>query len=377
MSHPKHSTRQVARDYLLSIVFWLANAAFVAWQDYNLGRAAQLHISFNSLILLQTVRYLSIACLTPPIFYLVERWPLNATRALWRAGAYVLGFVPFTLAFAVIRWCLYPPWESETQSWGERSLWSLFALAYGTFADILLLYVGIIIAAHAYSYFVITQRNELERADLRQALAESELQALKGQLRPHFLFNTLQGISTLIDTDRVTAKGMIVKLATLLRSALQHGSCDLVTVGEELEFLGSYLDLESMRLGQRLQVDWRIAPRARSALIPQLILQPLVENAIVHGVACRREGGWIEIQADCAQSRLQVTIRNSVGGSSQKGLGLGIPNARARLHYLYGAEAIFDFRLDADVATVALDIPAFADMSAARPMTGAAAESVA
>lgn len=377
MSHSKHSTRQVARDYLLSIVFWLANAAFIAWQDYNLGRAEQLHISFDSLLLLQTVRYLSIACLTPPVFYLVERWPLNATHVLGRAGAYVLGFVPFTLAFAVIRWCLYPPWESETQSWGARTLWSLVALAYGTFADLLLLYVGIIIAAHAYSYFTLSQRNELERADLRHALAESELYALKGQLRPHFLFNTLQGISTLIDTDRVTAKGMIVKLATLLRSALQHGSCDLVTVGEELEFLGSYLDLEAMRLGKRLQVAWRIAPRARSALIPQLILQPLVENAIVHGIACCREGGWIDIQGDCVESRLEVTIRNSVGGSSQKGLGLGIPNARARLHYLYGAEAVLDFRLEADVATAALNIPAFADISANRHLAGASAEPVA
>ncbi len=212
---------------------------------------------------------MSIALITPPIFYVAKRWPV--TNAV---------------------------------SWGSRTLASLVSLVYETFADILLVYLAITVAAHAYYFFSLSQRHEIERLELRRALAQSELESLKLQLHPHFLFNTLHGISTLIDSDGVTAKSMLVKLGALLRTALKHRSGDLAPLPEELDFLTSYLALEKMRLGSRLQVQWQISAGARCALIPQLILQPLVENAIVHGIAYCREGGWINIQSTCADSRL-------------------------------------------------------------------------
>src|SRR5207302_2044101 len=180
-----------------------------------------------------------------------------------------------------IRWLRLPPWRDETNSWGPRSLEMLFELLYGTFADVLLLYLSVVVAAHAYAYFVHGQRQEIERLELRQSLAQSELQALRAQLHPHFLFNTLQGISTLIETDRVTAQGMLRALAAL------------------------------------------------------------------------RDG------------RLQVLIRNTVGGRSQPGLGVGIANARARLKYLYSDDASLDFRLEQDgaLAIISLTLPAFATVA--------------
>jgi two-component system LytT family sensor kinase len=352
--------RRVVRGYALSIAFWLAASVLVSYQTYDQDRRIHLPAVFTSLLLLYAIRYLTIAFLTPPIFYLVGRWPVTGA-AIRRSAGYALGYLPFSLAFAVIRWLLLPPWIEETLSWGPRTLQTLLYLTYNTFADTLLLYLAIVVAAHAYTYFVRGQRQEIERLELHQALAQSELQALRAQLHPHFLFNTLQGVSTLIDTDRAAAQTMLLTLATLLRTALKHGSADLVTFREELDFVESYLDLEKMRLGRRLQVRWQIDPHVYGALIPQLLLQPLIENAVVHGIASSREGGWIEVQAYVRDGRLHVGIRNTLGGQSQPGLGLGIANTRARLRFLYAEDASFEFQLqrDAGVALASLALPAF------------------
>jgi two-component system, LytTR family, sensor kinase len=359
---------RLVRDYALAVAFWLSASVLVAGQMYGFERRQRIPVHLHDLLLVFAARYLTVAILTPPIFYLVERWPVTGA-VVRRTAGYALGYLPFSCAFAVIRWLLLPPWLEDTNSWGPRSLGTLFELLYSTFADVLLLYLSVVVAAHAYAYFVNGQRHEIERLVLRQSLAQSELQALRAQLHPHFLFNTLQGISTLIETDRVTAQNMLRALAALLRTTLKHGSADLVTFREELEFLKSYLNLEKMRLGKRLAVRWKIAPETQDAQIPQLLLQPLLENALVHGIASSLEGGWIEVEASVRDGRLQVLIRNTVGGRSQPGLGVGIANARARLKYLYADDASLDFRLEQDgaIAIATLTLPAFSTVAEDEP----------
>jgi LytS/YehU family sensor histidine kinase len=246
----------------------------------------------------------------------------------------------------------------------------LLELGYNTFADILLVYIGILIAAHAYSYLTRMQQQELARSRLHQLLAQSELQALRAQFQPHFLFNALQGISTLVETSPSTAQTMLHTLAALLRAVLKHDSSDLVSFREEIAIIRAYLDLEQMRLGNRLTVRWRIAPEVDASLIPQLILQPLVENAILHGVAPAQDGGWISIEAYLQDDRLLVEIRNSVAESSQCGMRVGLANLRARLAHLYGDDAEFNFRLlaDGDTAVARLAVPAFAKSAECFPL---------
>ena len=374
--------RRIARDYAISAGFWLTLSPLVAWQMYGLMHTAHVPISFRDFLLVHAARYLSVALLTPPIFYLVSRWPVTGSpirrtmayslgyvpfsvafgvgSPVRRTMAYALGYVPFSVAFGVIRWLILPPWMEESMSWGPRNLDTLFQLIYMTFADVLLLYLGVVVAAHAYAYFVRGQRQEIEHLQLRQCLVQSELQTLRAQLHPHFLFNTLQGVSTLIDTDRTTAQNMLLTLAGLLRKVLKYGSTDLIAFSEELAFVESYLQLEQMRLGRRLAVRWQITPEVRAALIPQLLLQPLIENAVLHGIANCRDGGWIEIAANLEQRRLVVGIRNSIGGASQAGLGVGIKNTRARLRYLYGEDAALEFEiLEARIASARVIVPAF------------------
>lgn len=179
------------------------------------------------------------------------------------------------------------------------------------------------------------------------------------QLHPHFLFNTLHGISTLIDTEQNTAKLMIVKLSSLLRTALEQGSSDLIPLSSELKFVENYLELEKMRFGPRLQVNWSIGADASPMLVPQLILQALVENASRHGVASSREGGWVNIAAHRKNGEFELSVRKNVGPKRLRGTGVGLRNTEARLKYLYGDEAEFTFREDADhTATATLTLPA-------------------
>ena len=151
---------------------------------------------------------------------------------------------------------------------------------------------------------------------------------------------------------------MIVKLSNLLRTTLQHGSVDLVPLQEEIEFIQAYLDIEKLRLGKRLAVRLSVDPAIRQMLIPQLILQPLVENAIVHGISCSREGGWIEVVTRAGADAFEIGIRNSIGGESRKGGGLGLQNTRSRLKYLYNGAASISFTIEKDkIAIATLSLP--------------------
>lgn len=364
MSSLQIRARDLVRSYVLSIAFWLPLSVLVGWQTYIMARKEGLPVVLRELLLTYGARYLTVAILTPPVFYLVNRWPLK-TAVLRRGVAYALGYVAFSCAFALIRWLLLPPWDEDRLGFGPRNLAALLDFSYTTFADVLLLYLGIVAVAHAYTYFVRGQRQEIERLGLLQSLAQSELQALRAQLHPHFLFNTLQGIAALIETDPPRAHRMLTTLASLLRTVLRHGSADLIPLREELQFVQGYVNLEQMRLGSRLRVQWRVEPQSLRSLIPQLVLQPLVENAIVHGAASAPAGGSLELQAWVQGDRLRVRITNSVGDASRPGLGLGLANTRARLKSLYADDAELEFTLDsmARRAVTSLTLPALCSSS--------------
>jgi two-component system, LytTR family, sensor kinase len=360
MPQLKTQACNLARSYALSIAFWLPLSLLVGSQTYIMDRREGLPVVLPELLLAWGARYLTVAILTPPVFYLVNRWPLRAA-ALRRSAAYVLGYAAFSCAFALIRWLLLPPWLEERLSFGPRSLAALLDFGYSTFADVLLLYVGIVAVAHAYAYFVHGRRQEIERLELQQSLAQSELQALRAQLHPHFLFNTLQGIAALIEMDPPRAHEMLTTLAALLRTVLSHGSADLIPLREELQFLQAYVSLEQMRLGSRLKADWHVEPQSLAAMIPQLLLQPLVENAIVHGAASAPAGGSLEFRAWVEADLLRVRITNSLGNSRQSGLGTGLANTRARLRHLYSDDAQLEFAVDSNArrAVASVTLPAF------------------
>ncbi len=184
-------------------------------------------------------------------------------------------------------------------------------------------------------------REEQLRAErLSAQLQEAKLQALKMQLHPHFLFNTLQTISALIPRDPQRAEALIEKLGELLRTALELGDRPLIPLDDELAFVERYLDLQQARLGERLRVRWEVEPSARERPVPAFVLQPLVENAIKHGIAPRPEPGCLAVGARLREDQLVLWVRDDgpgLNGRLQEGHGLR--NLRERLRTLYGSEA--------------------------------------
>jgi two-component system, LytTR family, sensor kinase len=351
--------RPVVRAYGLSIAVWCGLSLLTGVQYRVFDKAMNINSSLFDMLLLAESRGFSFALLTPPIFYLARRSIGGARDRFRYLLIYCLGVGPFMLLYACIRWTILPPWDAALQQYVPRTKHGPLELIHSGFADQITMYIAIVAAAHAYWYFEKLRKQEMENVEFQRALAASELQALKMQLHPHFLFNTLHGISTLIDTDQASAKEMVVKLSSLLRGTLEHRSSDLIPLNEELKFVREYLDLEAMRLGTRLNVEWSIDADTGPALVPQLILQPLVENAVRHGIACSRDGGWVEITSKRGVGVLELRIRNSSGGKRMPGLGVGLRNTEARLRYLYSDEATFTFaETDDHTATATLCLPA-------------------
>jgi two-component system LytT family sensor kinase len=349
---------RIGQAYLWSILSWAGFAPLMAGQDKVRLHDSGLSVTYWRVLLISGAWCMTAALLAPPLFYIVRRYPIAKPLQLRRFAVYLLGAVPYLFVSVCIRSVLLPPWDPATREFTTRSIHGVISNAH-LFATQTWDYLVILVAAHAYEYFMRARNQELEGAKLQQALAESELQALKSQLQPHFLFNTLHGISTLIEVDRVRAKAMVLKLSSLLRTVLQDGTSDLIPFAEELKFAQAYLDIEKMRLAGRLEISWKIEPPTPCLLVPPLILQPLVENAIVHGVACSREGGWIEIGARQGEDRIELTVRNSVRGKGTPGSGLGLQNTKARLNYLFADEASLSFAIAEDgVASAILNFPA-------------------
>lgn len=208
----------------------------------------------------------------------------------------------------------------------------------------------VLMAAQANAAIIGLRERERRANELAASLAQAKLNALQSQLQPHFLFNALNALATVVHRDANQADEMINNLADLLRRSLAAGKRPEVTVGEELDHLACYLSIERVRFGDRLQVDWRIEDAARAALIPILALQPILENAVKHGVERRRETvGRIVIAASTEAGRLRITITDNGPGPDldssaapapvRPGHGIGLANTRARLHALHGDAA--------------------------------------
>ena len=234
-------------------------------------------------------------------------------------------------------------------------------------------YWVIVCAVHALTYYRRSQERERKALELSASLAQARLQALKMQLHPHFLFNALNAIATLVHKDPHAADDMIANLSNLLRLALDHSEQHEVPLRKELEFLDCYLEVEQMRLGDRLRVEKQIEPATLSALVPVMILQPLAENAVRHGIEPMRNPGVVTIRAAREGMLLLLTISNTGTGvftstPAASRPGIGMANTRARLQELYGNDAQLFLQPAADGGfSVTLQIPLRFDPAAPAP----------
>jgi len=264
--------------------------------------------------------------------WLAEHRPLERGRVRERLGVHIASAAAVIVLRAVAMQALNPwvGWFDTTPSFGQM-------LIVSTRAN-LLLYMLILGAAHALHFARRAQERELHAERLEAQITEAKLSALRSQLHPHFLFNALGAIAELMHRDVDTADRMIVRLSRLLRLALDESNTKEVTLAHELGCLEPYLELEKLRLGDRLSVTMDIDPAAWEALLPGMMLQPLVENAIRHGIAPRTAPGTVSIRARRADEALLLEVEDDgLGLAVGAGNGVGLTNTRARLRELYGS----------------------------------------
>jgi LytS/YehU family sensor histidine kinase len=225
----------------------------------------------------------------------------------------------------------------------------------------LLVYWAIVATAHGIEYYRTGREREVRASQLEARLAEARLQQLSMQLQPHFLFNTLNAIAELVHGSPDTADRMIAGLSVLLRETLADSSARAVPLRRELSLLGCYVDIQRVRFGPRLAVRVDAPPDTLDAAVPALLLQPLVENAIRHGLGSRSSAGRIEIAAARAGDRLTIRVRDDGAGlrEGERGReGVGLANTRARLQALFGADVSLDVSSAGQGGVeVAIDIP--------------------
>jgi LytS/YehU family sensor histidine kinase len=239
----------------------------------------------------------------------------------------------------------------ELQNWlwpgSGLSFFRAFPLLTKTFQYNVWVYWVIVSVCHAFDYYRKFHERELRASELEKRLAQAKLQALQSQMNPHFLFNTLHTISALMHKDVEAADHMVMKLSELLRLALDNTEVHEVSLSQELDFLKRYLEIEQTRFRDRLKVEMQIAPETLRARVPNLVLQPLVENAIRHGIERHARPGRIVLRAERRNGALELEVQDNGNGLPPGGLareGIGLSNTRSRLETLYGSNHQFELR---------------------------------
>ena len=332
---------------------WTLFGFFFASQFALQNQLSRNPLSFWQILSWQMVSGYVWFALSPLILWLTRAFPFETGR--WRrslpvhlAASLVVALFQQAIDTFILTRLGYPPNRQFTN----------FLEAYQFFVYInlhlsILIYWGVVGIKSAFSYYQKYRERELQTSQLEARLATSRLQVLKMQLHPHFLFNTLNAISELIHKDPEAAEQMIGDLSDLLRMSFEKLEVQEISLKQELEFLRKYLEIEQMRFQERLKVEMRIAPETLDAQVPNMILQPLVENAIKHGLAPRIAGGKIEIGATRNNGSLQLTVSDDgigvpFGDTGNLPEGVGLSNTRRRLKHLYGERHAFDLQAAED-----------------------------
>ena len=342
---------------LVSVIFAaISYAAAIGENNKEFGFGAALRLNL--------VQFYLWAILSPFLFRFSRRFPIEFRPLNFRN---LLLYFPAVISFAgvhqtihlAVLWSITPRWRQRFPALIDcyRSYFG-----FGFYNDLIIASL-IVIAVHALLYYRNFRASELAQSSLKTQLAQSQLKALKMQLHPHFLFNTLHSISSLVLEDPPKANSMIARLGDFLRLTLDNSDQQLVSLKQETEFLRCYLEIEQVRFGDRLTVAFELEPQTLSAQVPHLILQPVVENAVQHGIAPRATRGHITIEARRLNSLLRLEVRDNGPGITSNGIslgmkGVGLSNVRARLDQIYGSDFRFELMNSRDGGlAVVMEIP--------------------
>ena len=299
---------------------------------------------FHILLALNITYWYAWAVLVPGMVWMARRHRFG--RHTWKRAAkmHVGGVIAFTLAHALL-WVTCRVFIMKVLA-GRDVSWTMHfqELFFLNFDWEMMTYWAVVGLSHAFEFHRESQERELTAAQLRTRLAEANLQALQRQLHPHFLFNTLNTISALMHRDTDAADAMLERLSDLLRLTLDRIGTQQVTLKDELDFLRKYLEIEKTRFGERLTVHIDVEMDTLDAAVPNLVLQPLVENALRHGIGPKIGGGRVDVSARREGAELWLEVRDNGVGLAKDAFhnGVGLTNTRSRLEHLYGDRYRFE-----------------------------------
>jgi signal transduction histidine kinase len=333
------------RKWLYIFSAWTAAALFFASSFVLQNQISAQPISVWKAVAVQLASSYGWFVLMPVILWLANHYPLDRRGNPARnVAANLIGGVALVL--------VHLAWDAFSQAFlGYRNrqfetYFSAFAFQfYLNFHWSCVVYLQINIILYGIRYYNKYRAGELRASKLEARLAQTRLKVLQMQLHPHFLFNTHNAIAELIHKNPDAAEKMVENLSDLLRMSLNKLNVEEVSFQQELEFLNKYLEIEQTRFHDRLQIKKDIAPDTLDATVPNMILQPLVENAVKHGIAPLIEGGTIEIRSVKENGNLRLQIRDDgIGAAKEIVEGIGISNTRRRLKQLY--ENAYEFRIE-------------------------------
>ncbi|MGH9703014.1 MAG: sensor histidine kinase [Candidatus Acidiferrales bacterium] len=341
--------------WFLIFLGWTAIGLFFTSQSYITYKYAGGRVLLGVILKLQMGEWYAWGLIAPLLVWLARRFPLE--RGRWArnlpvhiAASVAVAFLKVELDNLVRHYVLLIPGK--------------MAPAYKLHLNLTTYWI-IVGATVGFDFYRRYREGELRSSQLTAQLAEARLQALQMQLHPHFLFNTLNSISTLVHRDPEAADRMIARLSELLRMTLEDGGVQEVPLQKELEFLERYLEIERIRFADRLTIQMEIAPETLVARTPYLILQPLVENAIRHGVAPRSRPGRVVVRSHRRDGMLVLEVQDDgpglvevlAGGAAETAKpknGVGVSSTRARLEQLYGSSQKFELKNGADGGAIAV-----------------------
>ena len=342
------------------VSFWFTR--FTGLSLWTLQRDSSA--TFSYILLMNLALWGSWSLFAPAAFALAQRVPFE--RARWRRALATHVTAALAITSAHILLVATARFGLQT-AWGVPAQWTTNVrdAFFRTLDFELPVYWAFVGIQHAVDYYHQVRAREVAAAQLETRLVESQLQALQRQLHPHFLFNTLHAIAALIHRDPASAESMIERLSDLLRVALKPSPAQTVPLADELAHLRAYLDIEQVHFGDRLDIRYDIDLHAMTEPVPHLILQPLAENAIRHGLEPQAGRGELTIVARREHGTLQLRVidngRGIAGvGQARPAHGVGLSNTRARLERLYGHEARLEVRPRAGGGVeVTVELPAF------------------
>jgi two-component system LytT family sensor kinase len=346
MPHPLVKKRSLR--WVLAFLLWTLIGLCFAGQLYLSRAKIGQPVSWGFAIGRALSDWYVFALLSIPALWLARRFRIERGHWVSSVFIHIVGSIVFSIGWMLVR-AIIEQWESGLTE-NPVSFSDAFSHALvATFFFNLLIYSVVVSISHTAAYYTKYQDHAIQTAELEKRLTESRLQALQMQLNPHFLFNTLHAISALMHKDVEAADRMIARLSDLLRYALESTDEQEVTLGQEIQFLDRYLEIEQTRFGSRLQVVKKLDPETLQVLVPNLILQPIIENAIRHGIEPHARTGIIEISSRQENGQLVMQVRDNGSGLNSRQPhreGVGLSNSRARLEQLHPGKHRFEFTTD-------------------------------